>query len=136
MIVNSWPTTIETADGIICNPTPEQCKQAGYELAIPLTAEEIAQIESQATQVESERIAAIESLRQDYRDAVAQFCTVAGVPVVTKFAGASDMKTIILKVNAGGDLQQIIGLGQLTDAIQNAITELRRKDGDDAWDRI
>jgi hypothetical protein len=55
MIVNQWPKTIETADGIICNPTPDQCRQAGYELYVPPTAEEIAEQE----RIERERIEAL-----------------------------------------------------------------------------
>jgi len=55
MIVKEWPKSIETADGIICNPTPEQCRQAGYELYVPPTAEEIAERE----RIERERIEAL-----------------------------------------------------------------------------
>ncbi len=136
MIVREWPKTIETADGIICNPTPEQCRQSGYELFVPPTAEEIAEQE----RIERERIEAhtaeVEALRQDYRTAVAQFCTVAGIPIVAKFEDTTAMRTAIETANAGGNVQQILGLTQLALTLQNLITELRRKDGDDAWSRI
>jgi len=75
-------------------------------------------------------------LRQDYRNAVAQFCTVAGIPVVVKFEDTSAMLTAIETANAGGNVQQILVLTQLALTLQNVITELRRKDGDDAWLRI
>lgn len=136
MIVNEWPKSIATADGIICNPTPEQCRQAGYELAVPPTAEEIAEREAQRAQEEAERVAVIEALRQDYRNAVAQFCTIAGLPIVNKFEDTSAMQSAIVTANAGGNIQQILGLTQTALALQNIITELRRKDGDDAWERI
>lgn len=146
MIVNEWPKTIATADGIICNPTPEQCRQAGYELAVPPTAEEIALMEAQKAQEEAERVrqneiaqaqwlAEVEGLRQDYRILCNQFCQVAGVPVVDKLE-KSAVKTEIEKANAGGNSQQILSLMQLAMALDSAITDLRRKDGDDAWERI
>lgn len=136
MIVREWPKTISTADGIICNPTPDQCRQAGFELYVPPTAEEMAEQE----RIERERIEAhtaeVEALRQDYRNAVAQFCTVAGIPIVAKFEDTTAMRTAIETANAGGNVQQILGLTQLALTLQNLITELRRKDGDDAWLRI
>lgn len=109
---------------------------AGYELAIPLTAEEISEKQAQMAQVEAERIQAIEALRKDYRDAVAQFCTIAGVPVVSKFESSAIMRDLIMQANANGNTQQIMGLTQLSIALKDIIDELRRKDGDDAWLRI
>ena len=136
MIVHEWPRSIRLNGVPICNPTPDQCRQAGYELYVPPTAEEIAEQE----RIERERIEAhaaeVEALRQDYRNAVAQFCTVAGIPVVAKFEDTTAMRTAIETANAGGNVQQILGLTQLALTLQNVITELRRKDGDDAWSRI
>lgn len=136
MIVQQWPKSIATADGIICNPTPEQCIQAGYELAIPPTAEEIAQRDAQRAQEEAERVEAIEVLRTAYRASVAQFCTLAGLPVVTKFADAQTIGDAIETANGQGDIQKSLGLTQLALRIEHLISELRRKDFDDAWERV
>jgi len=136
MIVREWPKTIETADGIICNPTPGQCRQAGYELFVPPTAEEIAEQERIIAEQLQAHTAEVEALRTDYRNAVAQFCTVAGIPIVAKFEDTTAIRTAIETANAGGNVQQILGLTQLALTLQNVITELRRKDGDDAWSRI
>jgi len=143
MIVREWPKSIETAEGIICNPTPEQCRQAGYELYVPPTAEEIAEQERDTVRIINEnaikelrRSDEISALRQDYRNAVAQFCTIAGIPVVAKFEDTTAMRTAIETANAGKNVEQILGLTQLALTLQNIITELRRKDGDGAWARI
>jgi len=136
MIVNKWPETIKTEGGIICNPTPDQCIAAGYELHIPLTAEELAERAAQAQEAESIRMAEIEALRAQYRATVNAFCLLSGIPVVDKFESAQTVADAITAANAGGDIQQIMGLTQAALFIQNLITELRRKDFDDAWDRI
>lgn len=136
MIVQEWPKTISTPDGIICNPTPEQCRQAGYELAIAPTPEEIARRQAQIAQEEAERLEAINLLRTLYREAVAQFCQLTGREVVTKLADESAIADAINQANAQGNFQLSLGLTQIGLRLQHLITELRRKDGDDAWARI
>ena len=66
MIVHKWPKSIETAEGIICNPAPEQCVQAGYTLYVPPTAEEIAEQE----RIEAERLAEIERVERERIEAL------------------------------------------------------------------
>jgi hypothetical protein len=136
MIVNQWPTHINIDGGILCNPTPEQCRQAGYELYVQPTAEEIAEQERLIREQMEAHTAEVEALRTDYRNAVAQFCTVAGLPIVAKFEDTTAMRMAIENANAGKNVEQILGLTQLALTLQNLITELRRKDGDDAWSRI
>jgi hypothetical protein len=136
MIVNEWPKTITTEAGIICNPNPEQCRAAGYELSVQPTPEEIEQQAALQAAQEAAHMEAIEDLRKDYRFAVERFCMLAGIQIVSKFEDEEIMKAAIESANAGGNIQQILGLTQLSIAIQNSIIELRRKDGDDAWQRI
>lgn len=131
-IVNVWPTSVMTDRGLECNPSPERCRELGYELAVPPTAEEIAQ----RAQVEAERVAVIEGLRTKYRDAVHRFCVLAGLVVVDKFENENVMQQAIETANGQGDFQKSLGLTQLSLAILNAINELRRHDGGDAWARI
>ena len=66
MIVREWPKSIATAEGIICNPTPEQCRQAGYELYVQPTAEEIAEQE----RIEREHLAEIERVERERIEAL------------------------------------------------------------------
>lgn len=134
--VREWPTTIETALGIICNPTPQQCMDAGYVLEVPKTAEELEAERLAQEKIEADRITEIEGIRNQYRDACRNFCAVAGISVVDKFEDTDIIQTEIQKANAGGDLLKIISLTQLAILIDNRINELRRKDGDDAWLRV
>lgn len=134
--VLAWPSSISTPDGIVCNPTPEQCAAAGYELIVPPTAEEIAARTAERERAAAELKARVEALRAAYRSAANRFCQIAGIPVVDKFEDETTVQTAIEAANAAGDMAQALGLTQLALALNNAITELRRKDGDDAWERI
>jgi len=150
MIVNQWPTHINVEGGIICNPTPEQCRQAGFELFVPPTAEEIAEqerieaerlaeierIKAENAVCESDRLAKVEILRDNYRSLVARFCQVAGIETVTKFEDETVIMREIEKANGEQNITKSLGLTQLSIGIKNAIDELRRKDGFDAWEKI
>ena len=142
-IVTKWPTVLHTDAGIVCNPTPEQCRAAGFELAVPPTPEEFAAQAAQAAEAAAaqERMASllaayVDALRTAYRDACNQFCVLAGLPVVNKFEDASTVMAAIEAANAGEDTMKALKLTQLALRLDNLITELRRKDGDDAWERI
>jgi hypothetical protein len=136
MIVQEWPKSITTADGIICNPTPQQCMDAGYELAVPPTAEEIAEQERLIREQLEAHEAEVEALRMAYRQACNRFCVLAGLTVVNKFESATAIQDAIEQANGTGDIQRILGLTQIALSLEHLITELRRKDGDDAWKRI
>lgn len=143
MIVHEWPRTITTSAGVICNPTPEQCMEAGYEMYIPPTAEEIEEARlaeearaEEARLAELARTAEIEALRDSYRNACNQFCQVAGIASVDKFESAAVIQAQVEIANSEGNSEKIITLMQIAMSLQNSITELRRKDGDDAWLRI
>ena len=133
MIVAKWPESIRTENGIICNPSPEQCREAGYELYVqPPTPEQIAE---QAA-AEAARVAVIEALREQYRQTCNGFCQLAGLTVVDKFEDESVITAAIEAANTAENYTLALRLTQLAMALQFAITELRRKDGDDCWDRL
>lgn len=131
-----WPSTIIVDGGIVCNPTPEQCAAAGYELVTPPTAEEIAAQQAARDKAAAELRARVETLRAAYRASTNRFCQVAGITVVDKFEDEAAIQTAIEAANAAGNMAQSLALTQLALALNNAIGELRRKDGDDAWERI
>lgn len=131
--VRQWATSIVLDGQPVCNPSPEQCRAAGYEL---ITQAEIDADASAQAQVAAERLAYVQALRDTYKANARRFCQLAGIAVVDKFADASAVQAEIEKANAGGDTAKALQLPQLALALQNLITELRRKDGDDAWERI
>ena len=136
ILVKQWPTSINTSVGIICNPTPEQCRAHGYELEPEKTFEQINAENVAAEQAEIERLALIEKLRNQYRDAVHSFCVLAGLQVVDKFEDEAEITQAIEAANNSGNITLSLGLTQLALRIEHSINELRRKDGDDAWLRI
>lgn len=133
--VDKWPERI----GLTYNPTPEQCRAAGYELTAnkpqDVTDAEQASIE-QAAQEQVAHDALVAGLREQYRQAANAFCVAAGIDVVDKFEDASTIVAEIEKAFAASDVTKSLRLTQIALSLQNLITELRRKDGDDAWERV
>ena len=133
--VDEWPRVI----GMTVNPTAEQCRAAGYEL-IANKPQDVIDAENAAAQARAEEQAAhdalVEGLRVKYRQTCNRFCQLAGIEVVDKFEDDSTITTAIETANATENYTLALQLTQLAMALQFAITELRRKDGDDAWERI
>jgi hypothetical protein len=147
--VNEWPNQIVTSDGSTINPTPEQCREAGYELESnrpPPTAEEIAaeqaavaeaeqQANEQAAQLEQmelARLAAIQAIRDSYKQATQQFCGIAGLPIADKL----DTPDIEAAIQVAGTSPTALPLTQLAFKLYVTINELKKLDGEDAWDHI
>ena len=133
--VDQWPRVI----GMTVNPTAEQCRAAGYELTANkpqdvIDAEQAA-IEP-AAQEQSAHDALVEGLRAKYRQTCNGFCQLAGIEVVDKFDDESVITAAIEAANTAENHTLALRLTQLAMALQFAITELRRKDGDDAWERL
>lgn len=131
--VRQWPTSIVLDGNPVCNPSPEQCRLAGYELVTQAEIDAEAAAQAQAA---AERAAYVQALRDTYKANARRFCQLAGIAVVDKFADASVVQAEIEKANYGEDTAKALQLTQIALALQNLITELRRKDGDDAWERI
>lgn len=70
--------------------------------------------------------------RQSYRDTTHQFCTLAGIAIVDKL----DTPQIQITIQSAGTGPLALPLTQLAFALYVQIGDLRRLDGDDAWDRI
>jgi hypothetical protein len=133
--VNEWPRVI----GMTVNPTAEQCREAGYELTANkpqdvIDAEDAAVEKAAAEQAAHDLL--VSALRTQYKQYINLFCVTAGVEVVDKFEDATTIVAEIEKANAANDMAKALRLTQIAMAVQNLITELRRKDGDDAWERI
>ena len=133
--VNEWPRVI----GMTVNPTPEQCRAAGYELTAN-KPQDVIDAENATAQERAEEQAAhdalVEGLRVKYRQTCNGFCQLAGLPVVDKFEDESVITAAIEAANTAENYTLALRLTQLALALQFTITELRRKDGDDAWERI
>ena len=133
--VNEWPRVI----GMTVNPTPEQCRAAGYELTANKPQDVIDAEAAQAAQSAHEQAAhdaLVEGLRAKYRQMCNGFCQLAGIEVVDKFEDGSVIVAAIEAANTAENYTLALRLTQLAMALQFTITELRRKDGDDAWERI
>jgi hypothetical protein len=133
--VNEWPRVI----GMTVNPTPEQCRAAGYELAAN-KPQDVIDAENAAAQSQAEQQAAhdalVEGLRVKYHQMCNGFCQLAGIAVVDKFEDESVVTAAIEAANSSENYTLALRLTQLAMALQFTITELRRKDGDDAWERL
>lgn len=133
--VNEWPRVI----GMTVNPTPEQCRAAGYELNVN-KPQDVIDAENAAAQERAEEHAAhdalVEGLRVKYRQTCNGFCQLSGLTVVDKFEDESVITAAIEAANTAENYTLALRLTQIAMALQFAITELRRKDGDDAWERI
>lgn len=137
--VNEWPRVI----GMTVNPTPEQCRAAGYELTAN-KPQDVIDAENAAAQERAQEWAEehaahdalVEGLRAKYRQTCNGFCQLAGIEVVDKFEDESVITAAIEAANTSENYTLALRLTQLAMALQFAITELRRKDGDDAWERI
>ena len=133
--VDQWPRVI----GMTANPTAEQCRAAGYEL-VANKPQEVIDAENAAAQAQAEQQAAhdalVEGLRTQYRQTCNGFCMLAGIEVVDKFEDESVITAAIEVANTAENYTLALRLTQLALVLQFAITELRRKDGDDAWERI
>ena len=133
--VDAWPQKI----GLTVNPTPEQCREAGYELAANKPQDVIDAEREQAQHEEAEQAAhdaLVEGLRSKYRQTCNGFCQLAGIEVVDKFEDESVITAAIEAANTSENYTLALRLTQLAMALQFTITELRRKDGDDAWERV
>ena len=80
--------------------------------------------------------ALVEGLRAKYRQICNGFCQLAGLTVVDKFEDESVITTAIEAANTAENYMLALRLTQLAMALQFTITELRRKDNDDAWERL
>ena len=133
--VDEWPRVI----GMTANPAAEQCRAAGYELASN-KPQDVIDAENAAAQAQAEQQEAhdalVEGLRAKYRQTCNGFCQLAGLTVVDKFEDESVITTAIEAANTAENYTLALRLTQLAMALQFAITELRRKDNDDAWERI
>ena len=133
--VNEWPRVI----GMTVNPTAEQCRAAGYELTAN-KPQDVIDAENAAAQAQAEQHAAhdalVEGLRVKYRQTCNRFCQLAGIKVVDKFEDESVITAAIEAANTSENYTLALRLTQLAMALQFTITELRRKDGDDAWERV
>ena len=133
--VDQWPRRI----GLIYSPTPEQCRAAGYELNVN-KPQDVIDAENAEAQEQAEEQAAhdamVEGLRAKYRQTCNGFCQLAGIEVVDKFEDESVITTAIEAANTAENYSLALRLTQLAMALQFTITELRREDGDDAWERI
>jgi len=133
--VDEWPRVI----GMTVNPTPEQCRAAGYELTANKPQEVIdaeAAHAAQTAQEQAEHEALVDRLRAKYRQTCNGFCQLAGIEVVDKFEDESVITAAIEAANTSENYTLALRLTQLALALQFTITELRRKDGDDAWERV
>jgi len=131
--VREWPKSIQVDGGVTVNPSPEQCRRSGFEVYTP---EELADIDRSASEAEMDRVSVVDALRGKYRLAARAFCGTAEIGEVDKFEDAEIISGEIEKANLAGNSEKALRLTQLALSLQNLITELRRKDGDDAWDRI
>ena len=133
--VNEWPRVI----GMTVNPTAEQCRAAGYELTAN-KPQDVIDAENAAAQEQAEQHAAhdalVEGLRVKYRQTCNRFCQLAGIKAVDKFEDESVITAAIEAANTSENYKLALRLTQLALALQFTITELRRKDGDDAWERL
>ena len=133
--VDEWPRVI----GMTVNPTPEQCREAGYELTAN-KPQDVIDAENAAAQEQAEEHAShdalVEGLRAKYRQTCNGFCQLAGIEAVDKFEDESVITAAIEAANTSENYTLALRLTQLALALQFTITELRRKDGDDAWERV
>ena len=133
--VDQWPSVI----GMTVNPTAEQCREAGYEL-VANKPQDVIDAENAAAQAQAEQQSAhdalVEGLRAKYRQTCNGFCQLSGLTVVDKFEDESVVTAAIEAANSSENYTLALRLTQLAMALQFTITELRRKDGDDAWERV
>ena len=155
--VAQWPDRVAVEGGVSFNPTPEQCRSAGYELEVnrpvvpavqapQLSSNEIAQAAAAivaaqaaaaaaAAQIEADIAAksnGLIQLRMNYSSATTQFCQIAGITVTNKLLA----QQVEDAVTAAGDTPASIMLLKLAFKLFTQITDLRRMDGDDAWERL
>lgn len=107
---------------------------------IPSTADEIAEQQAQAEaqrqvveQAEAVRVATIEAMREQYRQITRTICQLAGVAVCDKFASVGGVADVVMSYGMG---ENVILLTQYALFLKATLDELRRVDGDDAWERI
>lgn len=98
--VEQWPDSLTVAGGVCFRPSPAQCRAAGYELIAnkpgPTVDEIAAQQAAQAAaesnavayakalaQIESNRLARVRKLVDDYHTATSNLCVLAGVAQTT-----------------------------------------------------
>lgn len=75
-------------------------------------------------------------LRNQYRTTTNNFCQLAGIEIVNKFEDSTTIIDTVNIANVSGDIMLALKLTQAAVTLQNLIIELRRIDGDDAWERI
>jgi hypothetical protein len=76
--------------------------------------------------------AEVQALRDDYADATAKICQLAGLPVV-RVLSMAEIQTVIMPMLSGESSGIVNGLATL---LTNLEGKLCRKDGDDALDRV
>lgn len=136
-VVYSWPVKITLEDRTIFNPSPEQCQEAGYRLYTPeeLQDREDA-LEAQRLlleEAEQKRMAEVMTLRAQYREITRQTCEALDIEPLDKFESFIEIQQLGATVSDPLVLGKVM---QLALALLACDTDLKRKDGDDAWDRI
>lgn len=143
------PAAIACGWRYMCEAAPiEHEKSTGWvddglcltQYRIPYTAEEIADQQAQAeaqrtadAQAEAVRAATIEAMREQYRQITRTICQLAGVAVCDKFATVGGVADVVMQYGMG---ENVIPLTQYALFLKATLDELRRFDGDDAWERI
>lgn len=137
IVVYEWPKRIWLNDRTIFNPSPEQCKEAGYRL---YTSEELQDhedaLEAQRLlleKAEQTRMAEVLTLRTRYREITRQICEALDIEPMDKFESFAEIQQLGSSVSDPVVLMQVM---QLALALLACDTDLKRKDGNDAWDRI
>lgn len=133
--VEAWPSQL----GGTWNPTPEQCRAAGYELLANKPQAEIdaeaAEQSAQAAAMQAQIVAQaakVQGLRDDYAAATAQVCALCGVdPVVRCLTRQQAMQAILAAPEAAKPT-----LALLSALLTNLEGKLCREDGNDALDRV
>lgn len=127
--VDAWPTQLNGPDGVIYNPTPEQCEAAGYVLGVDPN---IAVMQAAAAQAEAQRTAKIQAYRDAYANATAQLCALAGIPAV-RVLTMEQVQTAVMPLLSGPNAAMVNGL---TTLLSNLEFKLCLEDGKDALDRV
>jgi hypothetical protein len=133
--VDEWPKQVRGT----WNPTPEQCRAAGYELLANRPAEEIAAEQAQQAaqaQAVTDHMAAqaakVQGLRDDYAATTAQVCQLCSIDPVVRCLTRQQAAQAILA--ASEEAKPTLAL--LSTLLTNLEGKLCREDGDDALDRI
>lgn len=86
-----------------------------------------------AAAVATARAAEVEAVREQYRAITRTICQLAGVAVVDKFDSVGAVADVVMQYGMGENALQ---LTQYALFLKATLDELRRMDGDDAWERV